>query len=385
MHSTETILELVDLTYKAAANPECWTTLIERLASVTGGISGTIHHQNRANLESSFSTSWGLDPSALVLYANYYGFRNPFVTTKPELIKSGTVYPSQVWCPDETFLRSEYYNDYWQCQGLHHLIGAILQNDKTTFSVLSIFRPAGGVEFDETECLLLRALMPHLQRAFQLHSKIQGLEKKARVIEETLNGLSAAIVLLDHKGYVIFANKLAEALFKSQTYLRLSSTGLRAAQPAEDKRLASIIHSAVTTGTGNGGHSGGTISISRGAVQSPMHVLVSPLRTETLYFGKSVPAVAIFISDPEREPCLPAEWLQHLYDLTPAEARLAHLLVSGNDLKQAAEELRVGISTVRSQLKSIFAKTNTSRQSDLIRRLLMGPAQFFQGASAPKS
>jgi DNA-binding CsgD family transcriptional regulator len=80
---------------------------------------------------------------------------------------------------------------------------------------------------------------------------------------------------------------------------------------------------------------------------------------------------------------LPEEWLQQLYGLTPAESRLALLLAAGNAPKEAAQQLQVGISTVRSQLKSIFAKTDTNRQSELVRLLLMSPAQTLRGTVKP--
>jgi len=65
--------------------------------------------------------------------------------------------------------------------------------------------------------------------------------------------------------------------------------------------------------------------------------------------------------------------LIRLYDLTRAEARLTEQLVNGVSLKQASEELGIAISTARSQLKCVFRKTGTARQSELIRCILMGP------------
>jgi DNA-binding CsgD family transcriptional regulator len=53
------------------------------------------------------------------------------------------------------------------------------------------------------------------------------------------------------------------------------------------------------------------------------------------------------------------------------------LLAGGIDPKEAAAQLEVALSTVRSQLKSIFAKTDTSRQSELVRLLLLGPARLL--------
>ena len=65
------------------------------------------------------------------------------------------------------------------------------------------------------------------------------------------------------------------------------------------------------------------------------------------------------------------ESLVYLYELTPAEARLTLSLLNGYSLKESALKQGVAITTVRSHLRAVFQKTGTSRQSDLIRYILM--------------
>lgn len=64
---------------------------------------------------------------------------------------------------------------------------------------------------------------------------------------------------------------------------------------------------------------------------------------------------------------VPSEALLHAYfDLTPAETRLAQTLALGNSLEETAAFLDIKMSTAKSQLASIFAKTNTCRQGKLV-------------------
>ncbi len=58
--------------------------------------------------------------------------------------------------------------------------------------------------------------------------------------------------------------------------------------------------------------------------------------------------------------------LQSLFDLSPKEAELAHALLRGLSLHEAALERHVGLATVRSQLASLLRKTGTTRQGQLI-------------------
>jgi DNA-binding CsgD family transcriptional regulator len=59
-----------------------------------------------------------------------------------------------------------------------------------------------------------------------------------------------------------------------------------------------------------------------------------------------------------------------MFDLTPAETKITIALLHGGNLRGIAAVQHVSIETVRTQLKSIFAKTNTSRQADLIALLM---------------
>ena len=62
------------------------------------------------------------------------------------------------------------------------------------------------------------------------------------------------------------------------------------------------------------------------------------------------------------------------FDLTPAEARLAAKIVNGETPEQCAQTLGVKISTVRSQLMAIYAKTGATGQADLVRLVLSATA-----------
>jgi DNA-binding CsgD family transcriptional regulator len=74
----------------------------------------------------------------------------------------------------------------------------------------------------------------------------------------------------------------------------------------------------------------------------------------------------IVILDPDAEQAPSAETVRQVFGLTCAEARLAVLLVRGLELKDIAALNGVAEATIRSQLKSVLAKTGTHRQSQLV-------------------
>jgi DNA-binding CsgD family transcriptional regulator len=58
--------------------------------------------------------------------------------------------------------------------------------------------------------------------------------------------------------------------------------------------------------------------------------------------------------------------LRQAFQLTPSEARLALCLAGSKSLEEAAQEMAIAQETARSHLKSVFRKTATHRQGELI-------------------
>jgi DNA-binding CsgD family transcriptional regulator len=65
------------------------------------------------------------------------------------------------------------------------------------------------------------------------------------------------------------------------------------------------------------------------------------------------------------------------FGLTKAEARLALRLAEGSSLASAAQAFDVKLTTIRSQLQQVFAKTGTSRQTELV-AVLLGRGYAYQ-------
>jgi DNA-binding CsgD family transcriptional regulator/PAS domain-containing protein len=380
MDSQAAILELIELIYSAAEDPSAWALVLRRLTLAVGGNAATLHHQDTRSQESSFSTLWNLSQDDVAPYDEYYGSLNPLTTTRPDLIRAGTVNTSQMLCPDEIYTRGEYFHDFLRPRDMLHVVAPILRSDSqgANFSALSIFRPVNGEPFGEEERRFLLLLVPHLQRAFQLHNRIHGLERKGNAASDALDQLQQGLVLLDAKGHVLLVNRAATALFAREKSLKLTPSGLRAAVPSENRELIRLIKGAIATGNHNGMDSGGAMFIARSDSRHPLQVLVTPLRTKTIHIGKDLPVAAIFIYDPDCKPVSNSTVFAQLFGLTRAETRLAQILASGQSMKDAAARLGVAQSTLRSQLKSIFAKTNTNRQGELVRLLLLAPVHMAQ-------
>ena len=75
---------------------------------------------------------------------------------------------------------------------------------------------------------------------------------------------------------------------------------------------------------------------------------------------------ALILVDLEETPEPKPSALQKMFGLTGAEADLAIRIARGETPADIAKLQDVSISTVRSQLASLFTKTNTKRQAELV-------------------
>jgi DNA-binding CsgD family transcriptional regulator len=104
-----------------------------------------------------------------------------------------------------------------------------------------------------------------------------------------------------------------------------------------------------------------------------MQVLIEPAHgdRESRWHGRLAVVVVLIANPDDPRPPSIAD-LRGAYGLTAAQARVAVLLGEGLSLSAIAERLQVRVDTVRTHLKKIFAKTDTRRQSELVRLLLHG-------------
>ena len=110
----------------------------------------------------------------------------------------------------------------------------------------------------------------------------------------------------------------------------------------------------------------------------PLSLTVAPLRSQRYEFFRDRLTAIVCVADPESGASLPQRALSDLFGLTPAETRVAMALFEGRTSRDAADHLGLSFHTVRVHLARIFAKTQTSRQSDLL-RLMMGAAGVEMG------
>jgi DNA-binding CsgD family transcriptional regulator len=113
-----------------------------------------------------------------------------------------------------------------------------------------------------------------------------------------------------------------------------------------------------------------TFEITRKAPQARYSMQCCTLEPSDPLFDADAAHHIVFVTDPEQLELPTHTQTQSMLGLTPAEARVALALVQTGNYNEVASDLGVSVQTVRSQAKSIYAKTQVNNKGALTRLML---------------
>jgi DNA-binding CsgD family transcriptional regulator len=349
---------LLQATYESTLDPSGWQTFLDVLTvEFHAGLVGFVH-QDLASKHDAVSIMSGIDEAGQREYESVWAPQNVWIGGAADRIVSGIVMTGQMMCPDSTLRRSEMWNEFFRPRDLFHLIGGCIALEGSRSSNYTIIRPERAGAYGDDDVALLQRLMPHLQRAVRIHTRLAGIDRGRDVVAEVADRVAEAFLLLDETGAVLFANAAAESLLAEKDGIAWDGRRLRAARPDATAALRTLARD----GTG-------LLSLPRPSGRRPLVALAAPVlaRSSGTWLAGPRPATVLFLRDPEVELCARADVLAATFGLTAAEARLAVAIAAGTTLEEHAASQHVTVHTVRSQLKAVFDKTGTHRQAQLVR------------------
>lgn len=228
-------------------------------------------------------------------------------------------------------------------------------------ALLTLQRPAGGWDDAQPQIQraadLSRALLPALEPLARLRQLSRQLAHQSAM----LDSVRMPMILIDASQRPLAVNAAATALFKLAPNAegRKSVASLAGVAPSG---FAQLVKQACGQPA-----AGGVLPVQSRRDAPTAHLLVLPLRVAR--GGLPQPAALVLVQGLTGLPEPSQLLLQRVYGLTPAEARLAQLILDGQSPVDAASTLRLSVATIRTQLSAVLKKTGAQRQSDLVRQL----------------
>jgi DNA-binding CsgD family transcriptional regulator len=347
---------LVDQIYEAGVVPERWPQVFDRLAGLADAEGAMIFAQ--APGIPRWTSSERIRERIDRWTKSPYAFKNP---RSDRLIPPNQ--PSFLTDLDRftmAELDSEpFYRDVLRPGGLGWCAGTSVRSPSGDTLVISVEKAYAKGPIPRVIAEQLDGLRPHLARAALLSGRLGFEQASTAVATLELIGLPAAAV--QQTGRVVAANPGfvgygPTVSIGAQDQVQFAS---RAAQAMFVDALTKPLSWPKT---------GRSIAVVATEDSAPLIAHVLPLRLSGLDVFSG--AVSILLLTPITQPSSPApEILQALFDLTPAEARIASMLTDGMSVDSISKSHGVTRNTVRTQLKSVFVKTGVDRQVDLVRML----------------
>jgi DNA-binding CsgD family transcriptional regulator len=363
MATQANLVDLVPAIYDAGLDGTLWRDVLAGLVERLGGHCGSLICR-RTDGSGGSCVEIGFDPEALTQFFGYFAHRNVLLQRGLDR-PAGTVVSDRDLLPKEEFRRSEYYNELLlKHEDTDSVLSAFVWRDPDKFVVFNCNRSPRQPEFAEEQKEVVRALLPHLSRAVAVAVRLGGLETQASCDRALLDNAAQGVLVLDERGAVQYANRIADRLLRQGDGLAQGPDGLVAATAGLTAELRLAVVRAAS------GQDGGAIALARPRLGRPLYVSATPLSAEAAWLEPAQRRVLLLLRDPAERPALMEQHLHHLFGMTPAEARLAIRLYEGDDLAAAAAALRISRHTARAHLNAILGKTDSPRQSELMRRLV---------------
>lgn len=194
-----------------------------------------------------------------------------------------------------------------------------------------------------------------------------------------LDTLSYGIILIGADCKPVHVNNKAQGVLDGPHGLRITQNGLVAEIHEDSLALEKLIRTAVESVRDKSQATDGALVLSTSDWGEYLHVLVSPLRSDAMGRNPREMEVcaAVFISLPGQSVRYSVGLLMSLFGLTRSEARVLGELANGKSLHEIAENLEISKNTARSYLQTLFDKTGTSRQAQLVCLVLSSPVPLL--------
>ncbi len=351
---------LVDQIYEAAADPALWPRVMHDIGGAVDAAGGIILTR-RSDAWLGWRYSAALEGVSAYL-ASEAATRSATTVRLLGLRRAGFVTDQEIFTEEEYFA-DPMMTEWGTPTGLGHGAATAIHVPTGDLVVVQVNRCIGQSHLDRTDIQRLDALRPHLARAGLLAARWRLERLRAAAEALAMIGLPAAI--LDASGKVLAANSLIECMTSHLVWLPKDRIGL--VDPAANALLRRAIADIAVPAAGC------VRSFpAKGTTNNPVVVHLVPATGEArdLFEGGFGVLVATAVTMPSAPN---AALIQGLFDLTAAEARVASGVAEGLTLYEIAERHGVAVGTVRTQVKSVFAKTGSNRQSQLAALLAAQP------------
>jgi len=364
---SEPKVDLEPLLYRIHASTDSngdWSEVLELVRERLAGRLATLSRHHFASGHGSIICEVPANPRFRSEYAQYAS-RNPWFLSS-EAFAPGRVMTGNELLSNRNLVKTDFYRGVLRPHGLFHWLSGVAARRGQLIYYIGVHRGQEDAAYGEREKTVFRAVLAHLSLALENRWRLRQSADLAKLMIGVVDRHPHLSLLVDADGHIVHCNRSAAARSVTRAGLCIEGGRLAAGASMDRAALADAIREVAQAASGDG-NSARTLALSVPDARHPAVVSVQSagqvFRLET---GEVDELVLVTVRSSDCEHDLHSCSFVKQFGLSPAQARVGVMIVSGHSLADTARRLHVSDNTARSHLKQIFQKTNTHGQRELV-------------------
>jgi DNA-binding CsgD family transcriptional regulator len=350
--------EFIDLVYASLLGETSWQHFLDRLAETLPDGKSTLFYHDQYKASGALSLTSGLTEKQINQYDTYFCRINPWMP-KASVRTIGLGVTAEQMLPYDQLVKTEFYTDFLVPAGLSSAVGVtIVRNEGRSF-LLSILTSDRESERTHVAAELLTRLAPHLHRVFKYYQNrsFNRFSKEARGL--AFDAIDVGLIIVGDNSRIKSASETAQKIIEHGTCVRTSASGkLHIASHEADTMLQRMLDRTSVEP-----------KFASYIVGDAKVTLIHVQKDRFSFFFEGPTVVVILEPHRAQQRIFDIEEFVSMHSLTAAEARALNGLIGGRSADEIAAEAGLSRETIRSQIKSLYAKTNAGSQIELIRMI----------------
>ncbi len=372
--STPSITDLILRAYSAFGGISSWPEFLADFVAATDGTAGAL-----VLVEPRWETMvgmalMGLGDDALQALAEKYGALDPWVGLMRREDTGLELGFSQDLVPDDVLVETEFYQGFLAPHNVHYGMSGVINRTPQGISLITSLRPRSAGPFQPAQLEIIRTLLPHLRQIAALQAAATALSLERDAFRTMIDRMPQCVLLLGAEGRILFRNQAFGRFASEYPALGLQDDRLQLADAALNLNVQRLVQQASAVAVNSAKpFATGRVLVAGGGPGEPLLVEVQPIpQGVPMHFSTGEARAMVVIRELGGRPAIDTEALRSTFGLTPSEAKLATLLAQGMHVADVAAASCVSPHTVKTHLRSILRKTRSSRQAELVSRILTG-------------
>lgn len=355
---------LSEMIYGGVLETPPWGSLLRALETFIGTQSATIVLRRPGTEDLGTIISFHENNDAMREFRQRWYEDSPFANLPEE----------QVFVLRELVTQSELeqldnYQHFLKVYGVIDIMGFDIYDRASRIRVrVRVVRMEGETLFTKKDKSILASIVPLMAQAVTIFASMESQRINQDIYQELLGSLHIACFFLNSSMELVGKNGLANQILERKDGFLIRHQRLRCVNAEDQKSLDSTMEGLFKSTRYSTGKSHITsLLFNRREQGLKWSAVLRPAFRPGELKDEQGPTIVLLLRDPDHRLIPTADILKEVCDLSTAEANLALELIDGLSLTAAAKSLGVSRNTARTQLSSIFEKTNVHSQAQFVK------------------